>query len=93
MLKAGIVGECEINKDGTQQGSIISPLLANAYLDMLDEWLSKQWENKSTNFNYSAQWGKMSALRKRSNLIPAYLVRYADDCAPRKRGKQLVRVA
>lgn len=79
MLKAGIVGECEINEEGTQQGSIISPLLANAYMDMLDEWLSNQWENKSTNFNYSIQWGKMSALRKRSNLIPAYLVRYADD--------------
>ena len=79
MLKAGIVGECEINEDGTQQGSIISPLLANAYMDMFDEWLSNQWENKSTKFNYSIQWGKMSALRERTNLIPAYLVRYADD--------------
>jgi hypothetical protein len=35
----------------------------------------------------------MSALRERTNLIPAYLVRYADDCAPRKRGKLLIRVA
>jgi RNA-directed DNA polymerase len=79
MLKAGIVGECQINEDGTQQGSIISPLLSNAYMDMLDEWLANQWENKSTKFNYSIQWGKMSALRERTNLIPAYLVRYADD--------------
>lgn len=79
MLKSGIVGECEINEEGTQQGSIISPILANAYMDKLDEWLSKQWENKSTKFNYSIQWGKMSSLRNRTNLIPAYLVRYADD--------------
>lgn len=79
MLKAGIVDECEINEDGTQQGSIISPILANAYMDKFDEWLSNQWENKSTKFNYSIQWGKMSSLRNRTNLIPAYLVRYADD--------------
>lgn len=79
MLKAGIIGECEINEDGTQQGGIISPLLANAYMDMFDEWLSNQWENKRTQYNYSIQWGKMAALRKRSNLIPSYLVRYADD--------------
>lgn len=79
MLKAGIAGECEINEDGTQQGGILSPLLANAYMDIFDEWLSKQWENKRTRYNYSIQWGKMAALRERSNLIPAYLVRYADD--------------
>ncbi len=79
MLKAGIIGECEINEDGTQQGGIISPLLANAYMDMFDEWLSNQWENKRTKYKYSVQWGKMASLRERSNLIPAYLVRYADD--------------
>jgi len=48
-------------------------------MDMFDEWLSNQWENKRTRYKYSIQWGKMAALRKRSNLIPAYLVRYADD--------------
>ena len=82
MFKAGIMGECEINEDGVQQGGIISPLLANAYMDMFDEWLSNQWENKRTLYNYTTQWGKMAALRERSKLIPAYLVRYADDfCA------------
>lgn len=79
MLKAGVVGESEINVDGTQQGGIISPLLANVYMDMFDEWLSKQWENKQTRYTYTTQWGKMKALREGTSLIPAYLVRYADD--------------
>lgn len=79
MLKAGIIGECEINDDGTPQGGVLSPLLANAFLDIFDEWLSKQWENKSTRFEYNRRDIKFEALRKRSNLIPAYLIRYADD--------------
>ncbi|WP_366924192.1 group II intron reverse transcriptase/maturase [Metallumcola ferriviriculae] len=79
MLKAGVLGENETSNEGSQQGSVLSPLLANVYMDMLDEWLSNQWENKRTRYKYSIQWGKMAALRERSNLIPEYLVRYADD--------------
>lgn len=48
-------------------------------MDMFDEWLYNQWENKSTKFKYSIQWGKMSALQEIPNLIPIYLVGYADD--------------
>lgn len=78
MLEAGIIGECEVNEDGIQQGSILSPLLSNAFLDILDRWVSNQWENKTTNHAYSKHYVKISAL-KRSNLKPAYHVRYADD--------------
>ena len=78
MLKAGVMDECEVNEEGTPQGGLISPLLANAYLDIMDEWVSKQWEKKEIRYQYSTQSGRYHALHKTS-LVPGYLVRYADD--------------
>jgi group II intron reverse transcriptase/maturase len=79
MLKAGIMGELRENPLGTPQGGIISPLLANAYLDTLDQWIIREWENKKTKYNYANRYSRQTCLKKRSNLKPAYLVRYADD--------------
>ena len=79
MLKAGIMDECDVNEDGTPQGGILSPLLANVYLDILDEYVAKQWINKKTVHQYTRQESKTHALKARSNLIPGVLVRYADD--------------
>lgn len=79
MLKAGVMDECEVNEEGTPQGGLTSPLLTNAYLDIWDEWVTKQWERKKTKYPYPSQATKITAIRKRSNLVPGNLVRYADD--------------
>jgi RNA-directed DNA polymerase len=78
MLKAGIMGEIEENTLGTPQGGIISPLLANAYLDALDWWIAREWECKKTRESYTRHDSAIRALKK-TNLKPAYLIRYADD--------------
>ena len=78
MLKAGVLDECQVNEEGTMQGGIISPLLANAYLDIMDEWITKQWELKETTHKYIQDSAKRRALKK-TRLVPGFLVRYADD--------------
>jgi len=78
MLKTGVMDECEVNEEGTPQGGLISPLLANVYLGMMDEWVTSQWENKETQHKYAHTGARTAALRKTA-LIPGYLVRYADD--------------
>jgi group II intron reverse transcriptase/maturase len=67
-LKTGIMENGNFHKvyEGTPQGGIISPTLANIYLHyVLDIWFN--------NF-----------IKKRCE-GQAYIVRYADDCAPRRR--------
>ncbi|MCT1402883.1 group II intron reverse transcriptase/maturase [Paenibacillus sp. p3-SID867] len=79
MLKAGIMDELQVNDLGTPQGGIISPLLANVYLDKLDQWIVREWEEKKTRHHYKRHDKRIEMLRKNSNLKPAYLIRYADD--------------
>ena len=78
MLKTGVMDECEVNEEGTPQGGLISPLWANVYLDIMDEWITKQWEIKKTEYPFSKPYRKYKGLR-RTALIPGFLVRYADD--------------
>lgn len=78
MLKAGILNESRENELGTPQGGIISPLLANVYLHKLDKWVVREWEEKKTKREYSERGNKLKSLQ-RTNLKPAYFVRYADD--------------
>jgi RNA-directed DNA polymerase len=73
-LKAGVLSEGGVERDtvtGTPQGGIVSPLLANIALSVLDEHFATAWDS----------WGKEWQRRKRQRQgLPTYrLVRYADD--------------
>jgi RNA-directed DNA polymerase len=73
-LKAGVLSEDGADRatiTGTPQGGILSPLLANIALSVLDEHFTRKWEA------LGPAWTR--AKRRRSG-VPAFrLVRYADD--------------
>jgi len=73
-LKAGILTEDQAERDtvaGTPQGGVLSPLLANIALSVLDEHFIAAW---------SAMGDSSARHRRRRRGQPTYrLVRYADD--------------
>jgi RNA-directed DNA polymerase len=74
-LKAGVLSEDDILRDtdtGTPQGGILSPLLANVALSVLDDHFDDAWQNDMAT--------PLERKRRRSRGLPNYrLVRYADD--------------
>ena len=73
-LKAGILSEEGVSREtitGTPQGGILSPLLANIALSILDEYFSAKWEA------LGPYWTR--AKRRRAGEPAMRLVRYADD--------------
>jgi RNA-directed DNA polymerase len=74
-LKAGILSEDQAtreNNSGTPQGGILSPLLANIALEVLDEHFARLWQETSAT--------RVDRSRRRRHGQPVYrLVRYADD--------------
>jgi RNA-directed DNA polymerase len=70
-LKAGVLedGVVTAGEQGTGQGSVISPLLANVYLHYVFDLWAQRW-------------------RRREATGDMIIVRYADDSAPRWRGKE-----
>ena len=73
MLKAGVMedGAWHVTDEGTPQGGIVSPLLANIYLNELDQFIYQKWgglEDKVKSWRFYHQ-----------TALPCFLVRYADD--------------
>jgi RNA-directed DNA polymerase len=73
-LKAGILGQDGAERDtitGTPQGGILSPMLANIALSVLDEHFAGEWAKMGN------RQGRQH--RRRKGLATCRLVRYADD--------------
>ncbi|MCA1702146.1 MAG: group II intron reverse transcriptase/maturase, partial [Actinobacteria bacterium] len=73
-LRAGILSEEGLNREtttGTPQGGILSPLLANIALSVIDEHFTRKWEA------LGPSWTR--AKRRRAGVPVMRLVRYADD--------------
>lgn len=83
-LKAGILGEDGVARDtitGTPQGGILSPLLANIALSVLDDHFAEAWEVNSSTYTDRQR-------RHRHGLANYRLIRYADDFVVMVRGNQ-----
>jgi RNA-directed DNA polymerase len=73
-LKAGVLSEDGVGREtitGTPQGGILSPLLANIALSVLDEHFTQKWEA------LGPSWTR--AKRRRAGEPVMRIVRYADD--------------
>lgn len=73
-LRAGILSEEGLNREtttGTPQRGILSPLLANIALSLIDEHFTRKWEA------LGPSWTR--AKRRRAGVPVMRLVRYADD--------------
>lgn len=76
-----------VPKEGTPQGGILSPLLANIVLNELDYWVENQWTNNPVAVKYSHRTYKTGTkdmshgyrAMKTTNLKEMFIVRYADD--------------
>jgi RNA-directed DNA polymerase len=78
-LKSGVLteaGELRETNTGAPQGGILSPLLSNVALSILDDHFAAAWQAMGDTHQRER--------RRRNGLANYRLVRYADDCVPRR---------
>lgn len=81
-LNAGVLSEDGVNRNtytGTPQGGILSPLLANIALSVVDEHFQRKWDA------LGSQWARRK--HQRAGGATMKLVRYADDFVVLVRGR------
>ena len=96
-LKAGVMSEGRFlrTETGSPQGGILSPLLANIALSVIEERYARQcWPRQQPTFLSDERKIKTRAFnarqRDRQRGLPVIIpVRYADDCAPRRRVEEI----
>lgn len=96
MLKAGVIEEDKklySTELGTPQGGIISPLLANVYLNGMDHLIANEWEYHLGKGQIRDSKNIHRHLRSGGH-EPCWLVRYADDwvilCDSMERAKRIL---
>jgi group II intron reverse transcriptase/maturase len=75
MLKAGVIdfGELMTIDVGVPQGAVVSPLLANVYLNELDNFIDGFWATLPNKYQQRYKVGTYD------QACPCFIVRYADD--------------
>lgn len=84
MLKAGVIdfGELMLTDVGVPQGAIVSPLLANVYLNELDNFIDGFWATLPVKYRERHRVGKYDQACR------CFIVRYADDFVILTRNKE-----
>jgi RNA-directed DNA polymerase len=94
MLRAGVMekGKVSMSEQGSQQGGIISPILANIYLNNFDWMIADEFENHPARYKVDNPTKNGTARVKRRHSA-CYLIRYADDwivlCESKEKAQQV----